>query len=82
MKFNKAFKPIECTRTEFNTVRVLIEDCSCLNSAVSIVRTYLIRGLIEWKLDIRRITTSQIEEMAFFTVQAVRNNYKYLKVID
>ena len=81
MKF-KNFKPVECSREEFDFVKRLCATCSCLESAVSIVRTALIRGDIKWKCETKTITTTQVQDMAFYTVQAVKNNYKYLKVVD
>lgn len=81
MKFKK-LKPIECTREEFELVKSICDKSSCLAAAVSIVRTALIRGSIEWKCETRTITTTQVQDMAYNTVQAVMNNYKYLKIAE
>ena len=81
MKFKK-LKPVECTRDEFELVKSICGKSSCMAAAVSIVRTYLIKGLIEWKVETRTITTTQAQEMAYNTVQAVMNNYKYLKIAE
>lgn len=81
MKFKK-LKPVECTRDEFDLVKSICDNCSCLAAAVSIVRTHLIRGSIEWEVETRTITTTQVQEIAYNTVQAVMNNYKYLKVAE
>ena len=81
MKFKK-LKLVECTSSEFEVVKEIIEKSSCVAAATSIVRTYLLRGLLEWKCETRTVTTVQLQEMAFIAVQAVKNNYKYLKVID
>lgn len=81
MKFKK-LKPVECTREEFETVKNIIDKSCCLASAVSIVRTALIRRSIEWECETRYITTTQVQDMAYNTVQAVMNNYKYLKIAE
>ena len=81
MRFKK-LKLIECTSSEFETVKKIIEKSSCVAAATSILRTYLVKGLIEWKCETRSVSTVQLQEMAFNAVQAVKNNYKYLKVID
>lgn len=81
MKFKK-LKPVECTREEFELVKSICEKSSCVAAAVSIVRTALIRGSIKWKCETRTITTTQVQDMAYNTVQAVINNYKYLKIAE
>ena len=81
MKF-KNLKPVECTREEFELVKNIVEESSCLAAAVSIVRTALIRGSIEWECETKIITTTQVQDMAYNTVQAVWNGYKYLKIAD
>lgn len=81
MKFKK-LKPVECTREEFELVKSICEKSSCSAAAVSIVRTALIRGSIKWKCETRTITTTQVQDMAYNTVQAVINNYKYLKIAE
>lgn len=81
MKFKKS-KPIECTREEFELVKGICDKSSCSESAVSIVRTYLIKGLIKWNTETRTITTTQVQDMAYNTVKAVMNNYKYLTISE
>lgn len=81
MKFKK-LKLVECSSIEFDTVKKIIEKSSCVGAATSIVRTYLLKGLLEWKCETRTVSTVQIQEMAYNAVQAVKNNYKYLKIVD
>ena len=81
MKF-KQLKLVECSSIEFDTVKKIIEKSSCVEAATSIVRTYLLRDLLKWKCETRTVTTVQLQEMAFNAVQAVKNNYKYLKIVD
>ena len=81
MKFKK-LKLVECTSSEFDMVKKIIEKSSCVAAAASILRTYFIKGLIEWKCETRSVSTVRLEEMAFNALQAVKNNYKYLKIVD
>ena len=81
MKFKK-LKPVECTRDEFELVKGIIKGCSCLASSVSLVRTELVTGSLNWECETNNITTMQAQDMAYNIVQAVMNNYKYLKIVD
>ena len=81
MKFKKC-KPIECTREEFDLVTKLCSTCSCLVSEVSTVRTALAVGTLTWECETKTITNIQLQEMAFRVVQAVKNRYQYLKIVD
>lgn len=67
---------------KFKNLKPVCVKSTCVAAAASIVRTAMIRGTIEWKCETRTITTTQVQDMAYNIVQAVMNNYKYLKIAE
>ena len=79
LKF-KNNKLIECSEEDFQFIERVLDRSSCIASAVSQIRTYLLRGDLKWN-EPRSYSTNLVSEIALNAVMAVKYKYKYLKVV-
>ena len=77
----KRNKLVECTEEEFKFIERVLDRSSCIVSAVSQIRTYMLRGDLEWN-EPKFYSTNLVSELATNAVMAVKNKYKYLKVVS
>lgn len=71
MKFNSKGKCVSITKSEYEDVKLIYETSSCIVEACDRVKEYLDAANIENTVDI-----------VFYLVQAVVNDYKYMKVVN
>ena len=79
LKFKKN-KLVECTEEEFKFLERIVERSSCMASAASQIRTYLLRGDLKWNEPKGYYSTNLVSEIALNAAMAVKYKYKYLKV--
>ena len=76
----KKEKLVECTQADFAKVELIYKTATCLSDAVNRLYAELVYFHIPYKAESKRISTTDLKDMAYNAVSAVVNKYKYLKI--
>ena len=70
----KNYKLVQCTLDEYNLINSLVE-AHCIKKATELFLEIMLKTKIRFEY-----SKEELEKIAYNCIQAVRNNYKYLKV--
>lgn len=80
MKFDKELKLIECTQKEKEVISMVSKEY-CILEAIDVIFEMFIKKKLTYTIGYRKwFNTNELKDMAYNAIQAVKNNYKYLKI--